>query len=791
MKRASFLAALVFCFAAIVYWNVPNLLLPGILISGSLVGISVIIFLFYRKRWLRDLLFSLCCFLISTLFLWTPVSESYRTAEVYDGKTLCITVQLTEDPSMVSTGIYRYVGTPVDGPFSQKITFFSSTYYTDAGGTVTSEFVLHRPKDDSWMDYFADGVVLRGNIQDPQHVSFSDPEPSFYTASTAVRKYTFRSLYRFVGGDDAGFMNSVLTGNKDSLSATDYQVLCHTGMLHIVAVSGLHVSVFVAFVSFFLNKLRSLRLRVILGVLALGVILLFSGFTPSVCRAVIMNLIVFGGTWVSAPTDAYNRLGIAAIVILLVAPYAVLSLSFQLSFLASLGIILFSAPFTDTIIHHLFVRRHIICGKVLRNGISLFCVSVSAFILTLPLLWLFLDSYSVWSLFLSPVILPVLQLCFFGVLTLMMLAWIPFLSFVCRFLGLLIGYGVKFMRYLSFFAVSIMDMVETIPTAFLWIFSAALLILAVLVFFLPVSKTSSKRKKKLLIRRGLSLVIVAISLLTVYQASESVSSDVTQGTVAPAEGVLQTAFLDVGQGNCSVTILDGEAYVVDCGGTKKAGLVASDYLTKSEIEQVEFVLISHLHDDHANGLEDLCAEKEIEEIIIPYTEGDAALYSRITMLAAEEGATLTVLEEDTVRSLGGSTLRLLTKHLDPSSDDQNENSIVGLCEYGNYRALFTGDITSRAEKRLVSAYGEGLNCDILSVPHHGSKSSSSKNFIKATSPVYAVISVGADNNYGHPTQEALDRILDSGASVLRTDRNACISVRSDGENMEVTSSNES
>ena len=134
---------------------------------------------------------------------------------------------------------------------------------------------------------------------------------------------------------------------------------------------------------------------------------------------------------------------------------------------------------------------------------------------------------------------------------------------------------------------------------------------------------------------------------------------------------------------------------------------------------------------------------------------------------------------------------MLTKHLDPTSDDQNENSIVGLCEYGNFRALFTGDITSKAEKRLVSAYGNALDCDVLSVPHHGSKSSSSTAFLNACSPIYAVVSVGAKNTYGHPTEEAMNRISDTGATLYRTDKLSTVAVRTDGEKMEVLSDDES
>ncbi len=791
MKRCSFTAAVALCGASLFFWSFPKAFLPAIIFLIVAIGIFTALFLRFPKILLRDILFTLCCFFVSALILWFPVTGYYDTAETYDGKTVTASVTLTEDPVLTSGGTYRYVVRPDATLFSQKFVFFSSMHYANSGDSLTATFAFSKPEDEYLWGNLSDGIVLSASLKTlPEDVSASEGSLSFYTASGAVRRYVQRTFLRYIGQEEGGFMTAVLTGNKEALSEEDESILRETGMLHMVAVSGLHVSVFVSFVLFFLRKFRDMRLQVILSVLSLGIILLFSGFTPSVCRAVIMNLIVFGGQWFTAPTDAFNRLGIAAVVVLLGAPYTVLSLSFQLSFLATLGILLFSKAFTQAVLQWLFVCWHVICGRVLRNLISLFCVSVAAFSFTIPLMWLRLDSYSVWSIYLSPVILPVLQISFLCALTLLVLSLIPFLSAFCSILGALIRYGVNFMTYLSSFAASVMDMVETVPNSLKWVVAGALLLLALLLFFLP-AKNSSKHGKKRLIRRGFSLVLLAITLLTAYQASESISSHVAEGEVAPAPGVLQTAFLDVGQGNCIVTVLDDEAYVVDCGGTKEPGIVASDYLTSAGIDTVKFVLISHLHDDHANGLSDLCSEKEIQEIIIPYTEGDPGLYAEITALAAEEGATLTVLDSDAQRTLGDSTLRLLTQHLDPTSDDQNENSIVGFCEYGNYRAMFTGDITSKAEKRLVSAYGDALDCDVLSVPHHGSKSSSSEKFLKACSPVYAVISVGAKNSYGHPTDEAINRISATGATILRTDMLATVSIRSDGKKMEVLSDRES
>ncbi len=793
MKRGSFSAAIILCIVSLLSWFVPSLILPLIGVSALLAIVSLIIFLKNPKIIFRDLLFYVVCLLLSLSFFFPVVTDHYRTAEAFEGQQVSGTVVLTEDPKLMSTGTYRYTVRFVDGePFSQKFIFFSQMYFTEAGGTVTAEFTFSLPEDEYAFQNLSEGVVLTAKLDTYwEEVVYTDPESSFTALTGKVQRYVQTTLLRHMGEGFGGFMTAVLTGNKESMSARDYAALSNTGMLHIVAVSGLHVSIFVSFVLFFLQKLRAPRLRIVLSFLSLFCILFFSGFTPSVCRAVIMNGIVFLHRGLSRDSDGLNRLGVAAIVVLLVSPYAGLSLSFQLSFAAALGILLFASPMTDTLIQFLFVKAHVICGSVLRNGISLFSMSAASFLLTLPILWLRIGTYSIWSLLLSPVILPVLEVCFFAVLVLLILSLIPFLGVVCQFLGSLIRYGVNFMTFLASSAASIIEMVQSIPPMAVWIIAGALILLSVVMFLIPGANTKGKRKKKQMIRKGISLILFAIALLSAYQVADHVGGNIAEGQVSPDKGVLQTAFLDVGQGNCFVSVLDDMAYVVDCGGTKDPGHVASDYLTSMGIDTVEFVLVSHLHSDHANGLEDLCEEKQIKEIIIPYTEGDASLYAKITALAAEEGATLTVLQEDAVRSFGASTLRMLTKHLDPTSDDQNENSIVGLCEYGNYRVLFTGDITDDAEKRLVNAYKSGLKCDVLSVPHHGSKSSSCDVFLQATSPVYAVISVGAKNTYGHPTVEAMNRIAAIGATILRTDEASTVVIRSDGVKMEVVSSDES
>ena len=147
MKWASFLGAVVLCLASLFYWICPKALLVGLLVSlAATIGFAVF-FLFHRKRWLRDILFALCCFVVSTLILYFPVTDYYDTVETFDGATCTVTVQLTGDPELTSSGSYRYTARPVEKIFSQKIVFFSPQYYTDGGGDANKH---------NWVQFFGE-----------------------------------------------------------------------------------------------------------------------------------------------------------------------------------------------------------------------------------------------------------------------------------------------------------------------------------------------------------------------------------------------------------------------------------------------------------------------------------------------------------------------------------------------------------------------------------------------------------------------------------------------------------
>lgn len=258
-----------------------------------------------------------------------------------------------------------------------------------------------------------------------------------------------------------------------------------------------------------------------------------------------------------------------------------------------------------------------------------------------------------------------------------------------------------------------------------------------------------------------------------------------KNVISPADDLYHFSFIDVGQGMGSAVIYGDSAIIIDCGGTKNVAANMTDYLRSMGVNEIPCVIISHLHTDHANALEEFAGDWNIEEIIIPYTDGDDWLYEDVCEIAENEEAILTIAEEDSVRLLDDCVLSILTQHLDSTSDDENENSIVVIAKEGYVSAMFTGDITSKAEKRLVNEYGDLLMCDILGVPHHGSKYSSSEIFLETVQPRISIISVG-ENDYGHPTEEAMSRILACGSQILTTQNDGTVDVATDGQTIEIS-----
>ena len=255
---------------------------------------------------------------------------------------------------------------------------------------------------------------------------------------------------------------------------------------------------------------------------------------------------------------------------------------------------------------------------------------------------------------------------------------------------------------------------------------------------------------------------------------------------------MEVHFIDVGQGDCALVLTPhGHAMFFDTGGTKDGSFdigtrVDIPYLLHYGIREVDYIFLSHAHEDHAAGAGAILSRIPVKHV---YTadEGRAA-YAR-SMRFGDNNPLLSKMS----RAVAGQTIVIDGVSVDilyaPLYDKMdsatgNEVSNVYRVRYGNCSFLFTGDLIKEHEEKMISMLGE-LHATVVKVPHHGSDTSSSEDFVAATSPLYAVYCVGADNSFGHPRSSVVERYERNGAKTLRTDRDGAIVFRTDGNRLTV------
>ncbi len=250
----------------------------------------------------------------------------------------------------------------------------------------------------------------------------------------------------------------------------------------------------------------------------------------------------------------------------------------------------------------------------------------------------------------------------------------------------------------------------------------------------------------------------------------------------PENSQFEVHYIDVGQADCALVICDDETMLIDGGNVGDSSKVAS-YLKKHDIDELDYVVCSHAHEDHVGGLSGALSVAEAERVFAPETEADSKAYKNFVKKVNEQGIEIENPSVGETAMLGNSYVEFLGP-IDEKGADTNNTSIVMKITYGNTSFLFTGD-AERAEEEDILMSGANLKSTVLKVGHHGSETSSSYPFLREVMPQYAVISVGEDNSYGHPDDEVLSRLNDAGVEIYRTDESGDIIMQSDGDNITV------
>lgn len=566
---------------------------------------------------------------------------------------------------------------------------------------------------------------------------------------------------------EASVLKAVIYGEKSQLEQETKDLYVKNGIAHILAVSGLHMSIVGMGIYRLLRKKFTFFTS---GVISFVVIVCFgimTGFGISVKRAIYMMIMQIVADLFGRKYDFKNAVSFSMLLILMENPYAFYSASFLLS-----GSAMVSLGFIYPEFELWFFGKK----RQKRNHRKEYAKSVlSGFLLWLvglPVVAWFYFEVPTYSVLLNLLILPILSVLFLsGMASSFLMVVLPQAGiFVC-------GIGAFCVKICTFLC----SQAERLPYASVIIGKPTLLKLiffyGILLLFIMVMKFY-KRNKGICRKLFLFCCFFIAQLLVIFQQSKNQS--------------LLISVIDVGQGDCIlVKNENGHTYLIDSGSSSMrdaAKYKVVPYLKCKGISKLDYVMVSHGDSDHINGILEIIKEDMLKvcNLILPDSWQFREVYKELVMLAEIKEISVCYVQANTSLRDGPLGFDIVS----PDSgiyNNINDASMVMKMSYYDFSMYFTGDIGTETEKRLLPFLAPA---DIIKVPHHGSKNSSSREFLEKINPCLAIISCGANNGYGHPHMEAMERYEAFHTRIFTTAETGCIEIevprRKKGANCYVT-----
>lgn len=539
-----------------------------------------------------------------------------------------------------------------------------------------------------------------------------------------------------------GLILALLTGEREWLSEQQITDLEESGLMHLTAVSGLHCGFLVALLSLLVANTPVLRATVAYPLLLIYMMVV--GCTPSVVRACLMVGFVIAAPLLARENDTPTSLGAAAFVILIANPYAVASVSFQLSFAAVTGLLTVS-PRLYRSMEELLSWKSKWGTRLWKIFCANFSVSLGALIFTAPVSAFYFRNVAVVSPLSNLLVMQVMSVLFACSLLLTLLCMIVpgavLLAFVPEVLA----------RYVLLVA----GVCAKTPGHAVGFGSWAVVMWLLLVYvMLAVCFLSREGLRTWLVFAALALISLRAAQLLPIKLVEN--------------DRLTVVAVDVGQGAATLLHSNGHTALVDCGThycLRGSGAAVVDTMRLYGWETLDYVVLTHYHVDHAGGLDELLARMRVETLLLPRANADdSALYDEVLALAQEYDVTVRYVDKVTGVELGEASV---VAYPPLTRGETNEEGLTVRCSAGKFDLLITGDMSSSAERLLIERYALP-DIEVLMVGHHGSKYSTSDDLLREIMPEVGIISVG-ENGYGHPTIEAMERMAFYGCELYRTD----------------------
>jgi competence protein ComEC len=628
------------------------------------------------------------------------------------------------------------------------------------------------PGEFSYRDYLAlnhiYAVVRVRGYQSVECVEQRVPSWIFARAVFPAKHFIRRVIDRTLKGDQANFLTGLLLGDRTNISPEIKNAFVNTGVVHVLAVSGSHVVLVVAILYALCGLLRVPRkLTIVVTILGILFYMLLTGSAPSIVRACLMAIVVLLAKLFQERTNVYNALGVSAVIILVYDPQQLFDVGCQLSFGAVFSMAYFF-PKLKLLIKKIPERWEEIKG--IDAVLQLFAVSLAAQIGTIPFTAHYFGRVSIVSLLANLVVVPLaglnITIGFASVFVSILSGWAG--SAINEVNALIIWFVLKFVMLANAVPhASILTPVFGLRETMFYGAAIAFLF----------SLGSIERARKTL--------IVAAGIAVCCFCEDAIFSSPESGRL------LRVTFIDVGQGDAAlIECPAGERILVDAGEKTVSHDVGEKivvpFLRRRGIGHLDAVVVSHPDADHLGGVPYVLRNIEVGRVIDAGQAAASELYRDYAGIIRTKRHFIVRRGE---RPLDIKNARLYILHpsenfVDSDSSDgfegANNSSVVIKLLYGKSSFLFVGDAEVPVEKDLVQQYSDFLQCDILKVGHHGSRTSSSEEFLTAVKPHIAVVSVGRFNKFRHPSKLVIQRLKDHATEVHRTDEEGAIQFESDG-----------
>ena len=574
-----------------------------------------------------------------------------------------------------------------------------------------------------------------------------------------IRNNIISTHAKFLKSPNLEILGGIVFGD-DAIAPPDYvkDSFTNSGLLHILAASGMNVAFIYSFWYFFMRRLRvPFKISVISG---MGVVILYTlmtGLGASVVRAALMLLFVLAGKLIDRDAHSISLLSFVGMLMLVYNPAYINDVGFQLSFIVTFGLLTTAVILQEKIKSVEFPYAAVVLSSIL--------IPIVAQVWVIPIQMFYFNTISTYSVFANIAIMPFLSVVSFGGFVSSILALIPlFAKFICPVIDYVLNIMLNVIVGISnFFSHQDYSIIQTThPSIFQLILYYIVVLLITFLFKIEFHK-------KIFMAVCAFILVICVSTINIPDKNfEVIAFDVQNADAFLLKSPQNKYFMiDTGKSGYN-------------GGKSQAEFLILKYMKDYGIKNLEGIIITHFDNDHSGGAYDLIKNLNVNTVYINSYDDDSYTSSKIYSILKEKNIkTVLVNKPENIYTERNFSIHVTRAHFDGKKND-NENSIITLVRHNNFKMLFTGDAGVKAFEQIKNNIPDDI--DILKVGHHGGNNVTDSEMLAYLKPEISVISTGT-NIFGHPTRAVLDDLRNT--HIYRTDTNHSIKIISKKNSYEI------